>query len=226
MKFHKLATKRHDSAVDSARKTADAARLAHDAGIRRTEKELQGLRSPDGHRLGAYRGITLYQLSVTTPQGSSSLAGATAAVDTSGNLAVTRRGTVTRAVAGGLLFGPVGAIVGGAGFKKKTEHDSRELYLMVETPSLVSVVKCPPDQGMQARAFAAKIQTAAKRAAELEAKRPAMLADAEQRLAAARSDTKTVEATLLNLKEVKADPAMLLQIESTKRAIDVHFEAP
>ena len=69
--------------------------------------------------MGDYPGITLYELSINTPEGKSSLIRATAAVDTAGNLAVTRRATLTRTVAGGALFGPVGALIGGAGFKKK-----------------------------------------------------------------------------------------------------------
>lgn len=74
------------------------------------------------------------------PEGSGSTQGAEASVDTAGNLAVTRRVTVTRLVAGGVILGLL--------FKKAKKHDSRELYLVVETPEVVSSIKCDPNEGM------------------------------------------------------------------------------
>jgi hypothetical protein len=221
-KQHKAATKSRATAIRTAEKRVTIARSSYEAAVRELERELAALRTPDGRRLGAYQGITLHELSVSTPQGKSSLIGATAAVDTAGNLAVTRRATLTRTVAGGVLFGPVGALIGGAGFKKKTEHDSRELYLMVETTSLVAVVKCPPDHGPQARSFAAKIQTAAKHVQQIAADRPRRINDVEMRLAAVRNDTKSVEGAERSLAEANADPVMLATIEHTRRALEDH----
>lgn len=121
-----------------------------------------------------------------------------------------------------MLFGPVGALIGGAGFKKKTEHDSRELYLMVETASLVAVVKCPPDHGMQARSFAARIQTAAKQAEQIAAERPRQINAVEIRLVAARNDTRLVESTERSVTQANGDPIMLAAVEDTLRALDNH----
>ena len=81
-------------------------------------------------------------------------------VDTAGNLAVTKRATLTRMAAGGLLtlpFAPLGAVIAGAGFKKGKKLDTRELYLMIETPNFVSVNQFKPDEGKEVRKFAAKI---------------------------------------------------------------------
>ena len=78
-----------------------------------------------GKRLGKCHGVTLFERMIATPQGTASLIGARAGVDTAGNLAVTKRATITRTVAGGLVAGPVGAVKGGAGFKKTKEIDAR-----------------------------------------------------------------------------------------------------
>jgi hypothetical protein len=222
IKQHATATKTHSSAIKVAEKEVKSAQSAYDKRVSGLERELRAFRDPDGRRLGFYRGITLSELSINTPQGKSSLIGATATVDTAGNLAVTRRATLTRTVAGGVLFGPVGAIIGGAGFKKAKNNDVRELYLMIETPTLVAVVECPADQGMKARTFAAQITTAAKQAEAIAAGRPQQIAAAEVQLTAAREDTAALEAAQRKLAEVAADPVMLAAIADAKRAVDEH----
>lgn len=83
-----------------------------------------------------------------------------ATVDTAGNLAVGRRATLTRMAAGGLLFGSLGAIVAGAGFKKDRVHDARELYLLIESPNLLSVGEFDPSKGAALRDFAVRINNA------------------------------------------------------------------
>ena len=82
-----------------------------------------------------------------------------AAVDAAGNLAVTKRSTLTRMAAGGVLLGPVG-LLGGGMMKKTQKHDTRELYLLIETPTFVAALACKPDDGAKVRAFAAKVKTA------------------------------------------------------------------
>jgi len=85
------------------------------------------------------------------------VAGVNVLVETAGQLAA--RSTVTRTVAGGLLFGPAGLIVG-ALFRKK--QDMRELYLLVDGPLYAWAVPVPPKLGPQARNFAAFVITLSK----------------------------------------------------------------
>lgn len=78
-------------------------------------------------------------------------------VETAGQL--DRRTTLTRVAAGGFLFGPAGAVVGALA-KKKVDH--RELYLVVDGDLYAWAVPVNPNKGAEARAFAAKVNTASR----------------------------------------------------------------
>lgn len=84
-----------------------------------------------------------------------------ATVDSSGNLARTKRSTLTRMTAGGMLLGPVGILAGGMVQKKKV-HDERELYLMLEGESFAALITCNPDQGAVVRRFATSVNNTAR----------------------------------------------------------------
>lgn len=86
--------------------------------------------------------------------------GVTATVDVSG--AVNRRITATRAGAGFVLAGPIGALVGAAARKKQ---DDREMFLLVEGPDFAWVEPVAAKHHAAARQFAAQINTAARGAA-------------------------------------------------------------
>jgi hypothetical protein len=120
--------------------------------------------------------MTLYDGKLETPQGVIDLTreAATATCDTAGNLAVTKRVTVTRLVAGG--------IIGGLLFQKKQKHDTRELYLLVESESVASIIECDPDKGGAARGFAVEVNNAAKTAKTLPERRDQAIAAAKDRV--------------------------------------------
>jgi hypothetical protein len=75
------------------------------------------------------------------------------------------------------------------GAKKKKTHavDTRELYLLIETPEFASLTTCNPDQGARVRQFATQINNAGKQAETLLAKR-------HQRIAAAESAVRELQA--------------------------------
>ena len=106
-----------------------------------------------GKRLGSLAGVTLYEHWIE--QGLSDpghpVAGATASVDTAGN--IERRVSMTRLATLG-----VGAFM----FKKK--KDSRELYLLVEGEDFSFVKEIDPKDGKKAREFASLVNQAGKRA--------------------------------------------------------------
>lgn len=89
-----------------------------------------------------------------------------ATVDTAGALARTKRATLTRMAAGGILLGGVGILAGGMVQKKKT-NDDRELYLMVEGASFAALITCDPSRGQMVRQFAAKVNNAGKTVSEM-----------------------------------------------------------
>jgi len=66
--------------------------------------------------------------------------------------------------AGGLLLGPLGALVAGAGFKKDRQYDMRELYLLVEAPAFASIGQFNPDTAAQVREFAFDVNNASRAA--------------------------------------------------------------
>jgi hypothetical protein len=88
----------------------------------------------------------------STSHGNVALAGATAVVETAGD--IDRRVTATRLI----MTGPLAF-----GLRKK--KDNRELFLTVEGSDGVFVVKVSPDKQQQARNAAAKITTLGKQAA-------------------------------------------------------------
>jgi hypothetical protein len=98
------------------------------------------------------------------------VAGVTATVETAGDLG--RRMSATRTVGGGLLLGPLGAVLGAVA-KKKT--DDRQVFLLIEGPEFAWAVDVKMERGVaatkannqtikKARKFAAEVTTAGKQA--------------------------------------------------------------
>lgn len=111
-----------------------------------------------------------------------------ATVDTAGNLATSSRTTATRVVAGGLLFGPVGAIVG-ASAKKNRVHDTRELYLLVQGDAFSGIITCRPDDGPKVRQLAVAISNAGRNVEQMLAYRAHTMATTAQALATEQENT-------------------------------------
>lgn len=108
----------------------------------------QGVAAQVASSVIEFGGVVLRDGQLTSPQGGGPVAGARAVVDTAG--AIRRRITATRVVATGLI---------GLFWQKKI--DERELYLLIEGAGWAVSVPVPPDEGAEARAFAAKVNAAA-----------------------------------------------------------------
>jgi len=216
------AERRHSAAVRHAEAELSRRQRAYDKAVAGAQANLAALRNPNGRRLEKVRGVTLYERTIATPQGTVPLIGVKAYVDTAGNMAVTKRATLTRTGAGLLVAGPVGAVVGGAGFKKTKKIDTRELYLHIDSPQLSCVVECPPDQGARIRTFAAAVNTAASRAAIEEPRRPQRIQAAESALASAQAATQPIEAARDEVTEVRGDPELLAGIETARRELEAY----
>jgi hypothetical protein len=183
------ATKAHVVAVKSAEGALKSTQKTCDREYSQAEGALRGAEKIGTRALSSYGTVRLFEDRVQTQDGTAyfSQGNVDATVDTAGNLAVTKRATFTRMAAGGLLLGPIGAVAAGMGAPKKKMHDTRELYLMVETPTFGSVVQCQPDDGPKVRQFAMAISNACRSFPSLEQQRTNAIAEASARLADAQS---------------------------------------
>lgn len=86
-----------------------------------------------------------------------------ATVETSGSLSVTQRPTLTRMAAGSIL--PGSALIPGFALQKKSVHDSRKLYFVLEHPTGSALIEVMPQFETSARQLALEINQAAKSAA-------------------------------------------------------------
>lgn len=139
-----------------------------------------------------------------------------AVVDSSGNLARTKRSTLTRMTAGGVLLGPVGILAGGM-LQKKKVHDDRELYLMVEGQDFTALITCHPGHGAAVRQFAAKISQASKTVDLANARHEEATIKARRQLEQASAEAeKASPAIQARLEQVKAQNA---QVVGTRRRL-------
>lgn len=155
----------YERTVKAATKEFKAVCKTWDDKLRKAEKSLAEANAYGTRKLGQCGGVVLYEHALVTPHGTIDLESdpASATVDSAGSIMETRRTTLTRMATGGLLFGPLGALGGGM-VKKKGKFDSRELYLVIESGSVASIVQCDPNAGPQVRQFAMSINNASRTA--------------------------------------------------------------
>ena len=161
-----------------ARLNARAAELDAAIAERAAEAPLRGEKAPTQPRIhrGRFKGESgtlafsrgVLRYSGSGKNGSAPL-GEILAVRVEDGAEFSRRATLGRtgggALAGGVLFGPVGLLAGlGVGILAKKETGG-EKYLTVETESAAFAVEVPRKQIPEAHAFAAELRSAAKAAA-------------------------------------------------------------
>ena len=201
------AEKEYERSVKQAERELAWKTTKHKAKVWAAEGALKKAREQGRDHLGtywskSYKKVDLWRdrIEVPLPDGSKKEhhfenGSVMATVDTAGNLAVTKTGTLTR----WLAYGDTGASL----FKKTKKHDTRELYLMIEGPDFVSLVECKPDEGPRVREFAAKINNASKSAHLVSQAREEAIAQAERELEVARKDRSEIEAATKKLEDTK-----------------------
>ncbi len=99
-------------------------------------------------------------------------------------------------------------------------HDSRELYLLIETPNFASVIPCLPDGGPKVRLLANSINNMSKNAAKIQKNREGSIGDAKGRLEEAK------EACEIGLRQTQAllDAARkeTARLHAARTAIGLH----
>jgi hypothetical protein len=181
---------RHEAML---RETVDQLRAQVDAfkgrvkeqskAVKKADKEVERLVADAKKKLAAaqqrpllaYAGqIKVFEDRVQTPEGMHPLdENATFAVDSAGNMAVTRRHTLTRAA----VLGPLSLFT-----PKATKHDDRELYFIAEHPEWASISKLNPDAGAGARQAAAAANLAARQSGANRQARDKVIRDANENL--------------------------------------------
>jgi len=217
----------HDAVVEyranvaRTQKALDAETRSRASRLKAAEKALASAHTLGSAAVTQYRGkdgsANVTQTDIQVPQGTFPLTAAVnATVDTAGNLATSSRSTLTRIAAGGILFGPVGAIVGGVA-KKTNMHDTRELYLLIASDLFATLITCNPDDGQRVRQFAIAVRQAALHADQMRALRSQAVTQAERTLAWEQQNTAPVDAARAHLHQASADTT---RVDAATRALE------
>jgi hypothetical protein len=209
---------RHASLVRRAERALHRSEREHSAAVATLDRRIAELEDPRGRRLDALGPVRLHELRLITPAGEVPLDGVEATLDMVGNLSERKRTTLTRLALGGLVLGPLGAILA-LGFPKRRTVDDRELYLMIEAGTASCVVSVRPDDGARVRAFATRINGAAAVVGERRFAVAAELADARKRLSEVREDHRAMDAARARLDSARNDRRALAAIAEAETAL-------
>lgn len=217
------AEREYKSNVKSAQTSLALVQREYDKCVKQAERGLAQAQQIGTRKLRSYTGkngaVVLHELHVVTPSGTANLleGECRAAVDTAGNLVRSQRTTLTRMVVGGALAGPFGALAGGM-LKKKQSQDDRELYLLIESPTVGALIACNPDDGAKVRELATMINTASRNAANVNQQRIVAIQEAQASLDTTRQNTQALESGKAEFARVQADTARL---DAAKSAMPV-----
>ncbi|MHA6668547.1 hypothetical protein ACX3O0_06710 [Homoserinimonas sp. A447] len=132
-------------------------RFAREAGQASAQYEARPATTGSSSDSFRFAGVSVRNGNITYGVEMQAVSSTRATVETAGQ--IRERTSLTQTVAGGLLFGPVGAIIGAL---VKGSIDERELYLIVEGSEYAWAVDVNPKKGAEARKFAARVNTAAR----------------------------------------------------------------
>lgn len=232
---HKQAKREYDAAVAAADQEVRASQKEHDKQVSNAEKRLEVEKVSLDKSIASIGSAKLYWDHVENGQSSLSLEEAmTVEVNCSGNVysTVATKGKVgvsmTGAVVGGLIAGPIGMVAAGRKNKIDTKnhvHDRRNLFVTLRTTSNAMTIECDPEKEKQARDFAdAIVRTAASMStvAENHAKKIESL---QQEIVIARNNTAAIETAKAKAEAVRNNTDALdsarQTFEQTKEAVSV-----
>jgi hypothetical protein len=201
------ARSRHAKTLEQARRELNAAHTLYEAAVNGAEKALRAAGEAELiAQLPVATGmwppppgtppnptLLLYDDRLITPDASCWLSSeVSASVDTAGQ--ITSRIDPGRVV----LFGVAGLLA-------RKQQDRRELYVMLESPEFTSVHPVHPNYGLEARQFAAQVNTQVKRVGQLQETRAQRIAAAEAELERVRSDRSALEKAEATLAALEAN---------------------
>jgi len=208
----------YGAAMQRARLGVRWAERRHSSAVAAVDRRIVELEDRRGRRVDAFGPVTLHELRIITPAGEVPLDGVEATVDSAGNLSVTKRATLTRLAVGGLVLGPLGAVLA-LGFQKRRTHDNRELYLLIEAGPASCVLQVEPDAGTKVRAFAVQVNARAGGIEQIRAHIAAELAAARAELTATREDVADLDAARQRLTDARVDMGLLAAIAEAEAAL-------
>ena len=195
--------KAHRERLREAEKQSKKANKHYAKAVRAAEKTLTEAENPKP--IASHGGLKLYEDRIVLPAGTRPLTAAvTATVDTAGNFAQKHRSTVTRMGLGTVAAGPIGLLVGAAA-KKSKDHDTRELYLLIDGGDWAEVVQANPDAGMQVRNFAQQVNVAARNLGAAKEQRRAAIETARRQLEETKGDRGAIDAAERHLAAVRGE---------------------
>lgn len=197
------ATKERRKQIEAAQKQLSRTQDEYRKRVKKAEQTVTDAGKSRKVGGGAFGPVKLYDDRITVNGKTHRLtADVQATVDTAGNLSMTRRHTLTRFA----LLGPLSLFT-----PKKTKHDDRELYLLIEGPQWAELVKCEVKQQAATRTLAQSINVAARQVEQTLAKRRERVAAAQRSLADARADRTAIEQAERELEAAHAATETILE---------------
>jgi len=188
--------------LSAADRAVAAAGREHAKRLAQLRDRVEALEDPRGERVADFGGCFLHEFALITPGGEVPLDAVEASVDTAGNLSVTKRATLTRMAAGGLLLGGLGAVLS-LGFQKKEQQDTRELYLLLDAGPASVVIQADPDAGAEVRRFASAVNAFVSDVAARRQRRAHELATVREEWTRVEGDRSAIEAAELQRAAVR-----------------------
>ena len=210
-------------------KAVTAAQRAYDQGVKGAEKTLKKAMTPKQlASAGSSNWVTPISLRLNGNDHDLTQ-DVVAALDITGTVRdeTTQRTSLTRIAVGGLVAGPIGAVVGAAA--RKTEQqtiDTREHYVMVTGPDWQEVVKLGPEAGEKARSLGPAINVAAKNGISAHITHAERIGEAERELARATADTAALDKARGDRAALGEDPLARLIRQRKSKAIDTPAQPP